>query len=395
MAALPLLFYLLSLPPMVSAQSKNTATVSVAAGPLEAERRALLEKLQAAKIRGIEIESFLSAFAELEGMAKKRCVREDIQAKLNQISSDLTDRLENRKKPVIEVPATKPSAIVKTQTLTLSQARQFALKLVNQDRARYHLAPLRLDTIASRAGQIHTDEMAKFNYCSHWDTSGRKPYQRYTEAGGTHESGENLAIRSGMTETPGPNLFTTDEIETLHALFMIEKPPEDGHRVQILRPEHNKVGVGLSRARDAFGRFTLCLAQEFVDEYGTYSILPLKLTRGKSVLISGTLNPGIKIYGIAIRREAKPQPMTLKELRATKSYGLPPAIEEEKEDEPTQKEELGKLITSWTKDKRQRFRTTLNPDNGWKSGLYYVIITAQRKNAQIPIVVSTRTMLLD
>ena len=87
--------------------------------------------------------------------------------------------------------------------------------------------------------------------------------------------------------------------------------------------------------------------------------------------------------------------MTLKELRATKSYGLPPAIEEEKEDEPTQKEELGKLITSWTKDKRQRFRTTLNPDNGWKSGLYYVIITAQRKNAQIPIVVSTRTMLLD
>lgn len=57
-----------------------------------------------------------------------------------------------------------------------------------------------------------------------------------------------------MTETPGPNLFTTDEIETLHALFMIEKPPEDGHRVQILRPEHNKVGVGLSRARDAFGK---------------------------------------------------------------------------------------------------------------------------------------------
>ncbi|MDX1989323.1 MAG: CAP domain-containing protein [Candidatus Obscuribacter sp.] len=395
LASLPLLFFLHGFPAIAEAQPKNTVLPPVAAGPLEAERLALLEKLQAAKMRGIEIESFLSAFAELESMAKKRCVREDIQAKLNQISSDLTDRLENRKKPVVEVPSTKPSAIVKTETLTLSQARQFALKLVNRDRARYHQAPLRLDTIASRAGQMHTDEMAKLNYCSHWDTSGRKPYQRYTESGGTHESGENLAICSGMTETPGPNLFTTDEIETLHALFMIEKPPEDGHRVQILRPEHNKMGVGLSRARDAFGRFTLCLAQEFVDEYGTYSILPLKLTRGKPVLISGTLNPGIKIYGMAIRREAKPQPMTLKELRATKSYGLPPAIEEEKEDEPAKKEELGKLITSWTKDKRQRFRTTLNPDNRWKSGLYYVIITAQRKNAQIPIVVSTRTMLLD
>ena len=91
------------------------------------------------------------------------------------------------------------------------------------------------------AAQNHCDEMARVGYIAHWDTAGKKPWQRYTEAGGRHNVGENLDYCILPTE----EMFSGEQLEGLESSFMSEKPPEDGHREQILTPQHNKLGVGL------------------------------------------------------------------------------------------------------------------------------------------------------
>src|SRR5689334_15351400 len=78
--------------------------------------------------------------------------------------------------------------------LTLDEARQYMLELVNRDRAALGLKPVRLDPLAAAAGQKHADEMAVNRYMAHWDLAGKLPDQRYTELGGIHHVQENVFL---------------------------------------------------------------------------------------------------------------------------------------------------------------------------------------------------------
>ncbi|MFX4474238.1 CAP domain-containing protein, partial [Acinetobacter baumannii] len=54
-------------------------------------------------------------------------------------------------------------------------AVQYMLKSINRDRAKVGAPPVVLDETASKAGQMHSDEMAVNGYLSHWTMDGRKP----------------------------------------------------------------------------------------------------------------------------------------------------------------------------------------------------------------------------
>src|SRR5436309_1381667 len=53
--------------------------------------------------------------------------------------------------------------------LTLDQARQYMLELINRDRAAKRLVPVMLDPVATSAGQKHAEEMAAYKYLAHWN----------------------------------------------------------------------------------------------------------------------------------------------------------------------------------------------------------------------------------
>src|SRR5262249_12346590 len=145
--------------------------------------------------------------------------------------------------------------------------KQQAVARINADRADYKLPPVKLDDLASKVGDAHCKENVERGVISHWSTDGRKPYMRYSWAGGRDAVAENLSQMTG--ETRDDVLWLSQELDRLQDGFMAEKPPKDGHRQVILTPQHTHVGIGLYW--DTTG---LCYAQEFLDRYVSVEALP-------------------------------------------------------------------------------------------------------------------------
>src|SRR5579872_6013320 len=170
----------------------------------------------------------------------------------------------------------RPVARPGTEILTIEQARTYMVELINRDRTIKDLTPVQLDPVATAAGQKHAEEMATHRYLAHWNLQGKLPDQRYTEQGGTDYDRENIYLLTRLfggadEQDAGEALplvaaptFTRREIEEIEASYYNETPPNDGHRRNILSPQHTHVGIALARAgtRDVH---TLANTQEFVD----------------------------------------------------------------------------------------------------------------------------------
>jgi len=385
-----------------SQATDTTSSVTPKPGPFLTERIALLKAIQESKNKGIGVQSYMAAFLSLEGMVENGASKVNIQVRIDSIKSALEDQLLWRQRCIesktvpVERP-TLPDKQIEIKLMTLATARLYMLRLVNADRAKYHLSRLTLDATASAAGQAHCDQMAVADYCAHWDLSGKKPWQRYTEAGGVHCVGENLAsfgasfgevgLSGGLKLAKDP-MFSPEVLQQMESSFMSERPPYDGHRAQILAPEHNKLGVGVSCTVNPVGLSRVCLAQEFINEYGQYSRLPKTIVLGKPFEVSGCLFPGVKLYSVLVDWEPAPKPMSREELRATYSCGYGDYVMANIyiENQPD--------LKLSTKGGRQHFSVQITPTKDWKPGLYHVEILAMLPNAKAPIIVSTRTVSL-
>lgn len=330
----------------------------------------------------------MCSFAVLEKMVSQGSSVEAISSQLNSIERGLSSQLSNQGVTTTTLFRSQNTGLEKKpeEFIPLDKARIYVLSLVNADRAQYHLPPLKLDAVASIAGQRHTDEMATKGFYSHWDTLGKKPWQRYNEAGGMNNDTENFAATYGSCKSKN-SMFSPTELKHLEWLFMSEKPPEDGHRLQILHPAHNRVGIGLSTYADSSGNSRICLVQEFIDEYGQYEKIPSIISRGKPFRVAGRLYPGLKIASISIHWEPDPKPMTLQELANTGPYSLPDSIASSLPDE---KLAIGKV---WSGSGIQHFSITITPPSEWKEGLYYILIWAEKvkDKEHKQFLVSTRT----
>jgi|GEM_PF-704055 len=372
----------------VHADEFSRVSLKVKPGTLEAERTALLKDILEVKENNkIGIKAYMSAFEDIENLVDKGVSRESLQTRLDSLENALSKQ--KTQFTVTRTIKTRPKTMPSKKLLSLEQARLYVRDLVNADRAKYHLAPVTLDSIATAAGQLHTDEMAAIGCCSHWDPAGKKPSQRYTEAGGIHNDSENFAHTFGNCLSKN-NLFAAEELESMQRSFMAEKAPRDAHRLQILRPEHNKLGIGVSYFVDHDGESHLCLAQEFVDQYGEYTKLPDAIIRSKPFDVSGCLFPSWTLDRVSINWEPTPKPMTKEELIKTGDYtnGDCSVTEFYAKLEP-------KIVKVWTKEGRQHFTVRVVPEESWKAGLYYISIWAKSSNINRAIEVSTRTAYLN
>jgi hypothetical protein len=189
----------------------------------------------------------------------------------------------------------------------LAGARGYMLELINRDRASVGLPAVVLDAIASKAAQEHSDEMAAKGYLGHWGLDGRKPDQRYTEVGGRDAAFENaMAWHHLSICRTSPQAFAKLKLDSCQSGFFKEKPPNDGHRRQIIDPVHTGVGIGLSLMAEG----EIACVQEFINHYGDYSGMPCKVKRGEDFSLVGRLNKGAHLDHIELRREEFPQPMS-------------------------------------------------------------------------------------
>ena len=214
-------------------------------------------------------------------------------------------------------PVPRPSAPARAD-----EAKGYMLTLINRDRAAAGLSPVELDPIASVAGERHARDMAKHGFTAHWGTDGSVPEQRYTEASGTDLDQENVAcLFDGVPRDLDPSpRFDPALLEQLEKMFMAEVPPNDGHRRNILKPGHHRVGIGLAQPASVNQP---CLSQEFVDDWGDYAELPRAAARSVTLHVKGQLREPIRFGGIGLARIDLPSPKSAPELNATSVYRIP------------------------------------------------------------------------
>jgi len=276
-------------------------------------------------------------------------------------------------------------------SLDLDQARQYLLELINQDRASCGAGPLELDALASKAAQIHAEEMAKLQFNSHWHPDGSKPTERYNNVGGTdivleNSAGSPPSLKGFMATVPNNPKFSKDEVKWIENLYFSEVPPHDGHRRNIIKPEHTHVGLGLAivnvttnqNGQPFSGRIPTS-AQEFINKYGTYTVTSKDFKKGGAFTLEGQMRPGYEADCLDIRREDLPTNIPLKELQGD-AYSSPYRGGYSLPDEVTldcyPDQRLAQTIDARLLVEGPKFHYEINPTPEWKPGLYYFLLWA-------------------
>ena len=225
------------------------------------------------------------------------------------------------------VPVDVAGAEGPRKRLTLAEARRYMVQLINRDRASTGLAPVELDEgPPTRGGQAHAEDMAHNGYLGHWGTDGSVPEQRYTEAGGTDMVLENASCFTD--EQPRTldrdALVDAKNVDQAEDMFFHEVPPNDGHRKNILKPWHKRVGIGVAQPQATATEIPVpCFAQEFVDPYGTYAAVPASMRVGDTLHVEGTITPPATFAGVGLARVDGPKPIGVAELNRRRSNPVP------------------------------------------------------------------------
>ncbi len=211
--------------------------------------------------------------------------------------------------------------------LTRDEARRYMVELINRDRASEGLAPVTLDeSAATRAGQAHADDMAAHGYLGHWGSDGSVPEQRFTEAGGADMVLENASCFTDERRRALDPSARIDpkNVELAESMFFHERPPNDGHRQNILKPWHKRVGIGVAQPAGTPTEIPVpCFAQEFVDSFGSYAPIPPHAHVGDTLHVHGAVAAPASFAGVGLARVASPKPIPIAELNRRRSYPVP------------------------------------------------------------------------
>ena len=120
------------------------------------------------------------------------------------------------------------AASARPASVSPAAAAHATLCLLNEQRAKHHLAPLHESKKLDRAARGHSHSMVNHKYFGHGDFAGRihrAGYHGYT-------LGENIAWGSLRYSTPASivNMW-------MHS---------PGHRANILRPQFRDIGIGIA-----------------------------------------------------------------------------------------------------------------------------------------------------
>lgn len=130
--------------------------------------------------------------------------------------------------PTTTNPAPKPAPSTPAPSTGTAAAEKRAVELLNADRAKNGLPPLKLNSQLTALGQRYAQDMINRNFFSHYNPEGQSPFDRMKQAGISYGyAGENLAINSN--------------VDAAEKSFM----NSPGHRANILSPNYTEVGVGV------------------------------------------------------------------------------------------------------------------------------------------------------
>ncbi len=189
-------------------------------------------------------------------------------------------------------------------------------QLINENRRANGLGEVAWDETAALAGTLHTQEMAKYGYLSHRNLDGYGPDYRYSLAGGLHYVRENVHT---TFHSPGGAPQSAAEWEQWVRDAQKYLMESEGHRANILSPEHTHVGIGIAYDPTT-GYFVI--AQEFVNQYVTVQPVQTSAALGQSITLSGGLGANVSNPLLNIAYEPQPTLLSLADIK-TETYISP------------------------------------------------------------------------
>jgi hypothetical protein len=98
----------------------------------------------------------------------------------------------------------------------------------------------------------------------------------------------------------------------------------DGHRKNILKPFHKRVGIGVAQPLPRPQEIPVpCFSQEFIDPYGVYAPIPPAMHPGQVLHVEGAITAPATVAGVGLARVALPAPLAVSELNRRRSYPVP------------------------------------------------------------------------
>lgn len=198
----------------------------------------------------------------------------------------------------------------------LPLAREQLLNQLNAERSSAGLNELKLDDLACAVANKHAHDMATNGFLSHWGSDGRKPFHRYSLAGGTAAIQENCSAAEDIQSvSPVPVL---NDLHDMHQSMLDETPPNDGHRKTILFPFHTHVGFGI-----ALKGHSLRLDELYLARYVELDPFVTEARPGSTIVLSGRLlNPTHFLTEIDVFYEPLPKAPDIFWLRVPRSVSL-------------------------------------------------------------------------
>jgi uncharacterized protein YkwD len=201
----------------------------------------------------------------------------------------------------------------------IDELRANILAMINEEREVEKVKPVALDDLATEVATKHAWDLIKGGFTSHWGRDGLKPYHRYSLAGGTEATAENVSSADSVGSTKLPDL--KQDTSYLHLRLYQEKPPNDGHRQTILLPQHTHVGIGI-----VVQELRLRMVELFISRYVDVKPVVREAKPGAKVAFAGKIRGNYRFNNIEVHYEPLPQPPDPEWLRASRSYALPKEI---------------------------------------------------------------------
>lgn len=200
---------------------------------------------------------------------------------------------------------------------TIKDLRKNLLDMVNEEREVEKVPPVELDDLATEVATKHALDMVTNEFISHWGSDGLKPYHRYSFAGGTHATAENVSAADHTWSMNVKDL--KQDTAYLHLRLYQEKPPYDGHRRAILARHHTHVGFGI-----AINKLRLRLVELFVAKHVEVRSIKQLAKPGAQLPFSGKMmRRDHRLHHVEIFYEPTPARPELSWLRQKRSYSLP------------------------------------------------------------------------
>jgi uncharacterized protein YkwD len=266
----------------------------------------------------------------------------------------------------VDEPTPSPSPTADTTAFAppdIPALQRLMHQLVNENRRANGLSEVAWDETAALAGTQHAKEMAQYGYISHRNLDGYGPDYRYSMAGGLHYVMENV---HATWHSPGGAPQSSAEWEQWVREAQQALMESEGHRANILTPEHTHVGIGIAY-EPTTGYFAI--AQEFVNQYVTVQPLLHSASLGQFITLSGWLGAGVSDPLLNIAYEPQPAPLSLNALKPETYTSLAENYD----------------IPAITVTDEGQFSATFVLNNQDQPGLYHIRLWAETKFGQVQV----------